>query len=167
MRLVSHQPAHPGASSDAGFGLLELIIVMAILAAAAALSFPRIMIGRVPPRTVVQSMALQLVAELQSVRAEALRTNAEQTFTIALGQRMTWSQIRPTPKKFIDGIDIEVTGPSLEWSGDRALLLRFQPTGVTLGGEIIVRDGRATAQSDAVRINVDWLTGVTRIERAR
>jgi general secretion pathway protein H len=152
------------ATDEAGFSLLELVMAMTILATVAVIALPRL--AR-PSPTAVQSMAVQLVAELQATRAEALRTNAEQIFTLELGQRVSWSLARPTPRRFVDGVAIEVTGSTLEWFGDRAVQLRFQPTGAATGSDITVRDSRAPAQSNAVRISVDWLTGVARIERAQ
>jgi prepilin-type N-terminal cleavage/methylation domain-containing protein len=159
------RPSGPAdALDDAGFSLLELVVVMTILATVMAISLPRF--GK-PSQTAVQSMAVQLVAELRATRAEALRTNAEQIFMLELGQRLTWSLARPTPRRFVDGVNIEVTGSALEWFGDRAVQLRFQPTGAATGSDITVRDDRASAQSNVVRISVDWLTGVARIERAQ
>jgi prepilin-type N-terminal cleavage/methylation domain-containing protein len=172
MRRASQHAKHVGAACDAGFSLLELMMVLAILAGVVALSFPRIGLGRLPPRSAVQSMALQVATDLRATRAEAMRTNSEQTFTLALGQRATWSQAQPTPRHFVEGIDVDVTGPDLAWSGlerssDRAVQVRFQPTGAATGGEIIVRDSRQAAPHHVARISIDWLTGVARIEPAR
>jgi general secretion pathway protein H len=167
MSRASQHAKHVKAPRDAGFSLLELMMVLAVLAGVAALSLPRIGLGHAPPRTAVQSMALQLATDLRATRAEALRTNAEQVFTLALGQRATWSQAQPTPRRFVDGIDVDVMGPELQWLSDRAVQVRFQPTGSATGSEIIVRDSRQAAPHHAARISIDWLTGVARIERAR
>ena len=145
---------------EGGFSLLELLVVIAIMATAGALWMPRLGVG--PPRSAVQSMALQLAAELRETRAEALRTNTEQVLTLGLGDRATWSLARPMPHRFIDGVDVDVTGPGLEWTADRAVQLRFQPNGAATGGQISVRDGFSAAV-----VSIDWLTGVARIERAR
>jgi general secretion pathway protein H len=144
----------------AGFSLLEMLVVLVIMAGAAGLMLPRF--GKGPPPTAVQSMALQLATDLRATRDEALRTNAEQSFTFERDKRVTWSLARPTPRRFVDGVAIDITGPGLEWVGDRAVQFRFQPSGGATGGEITVRDSRA-----ATRISVDWLTGVARIERVR
>ena len=145
---------------QAGFSLLELLVVLVIMAVAAGLMLPQF--GKGPPRDAVQSMALQLATELKATRDDALRTNTEQLFTVELGRRETWSQARPAPRRFVDGIDLDISGPSLEWVGARAVQWRFQPGGGATGGDITVRDGRTAAV-----VSVDWLTGVARIERAR
>jgi prepilin-type N-terminal cleavage/methylation domain-containing protein len=164
----AQQIADQAGVSDAGFSLLELVVVLTILAGVAAMALPRFGAGfGQPPRSAVQSMALQLAADLRATRAEALRSNAEQSFTLDLGRRVTWSEARPTPRLFVDGLDVDVRGPGLEWSSDRSVRVRFQATGAATGGEIVVRNSRSPAQLPAVRISIDWLTGVARIERAR
>ena len=154
-------PAAPTAGrGDAGFTLLELAVVLAILAAMAALWGPYL--GSGPPRTAVQSMALQLAADLRLTRSEAQRRNVAQTLTIDLAQRAYWSQPGPGPRKFVDGVDVEVSGAGIDWSGDRAARLRFQPNGSATGGRIAIKD-----RAGAAIVTVDWLTGAARIERMR
>jgi general secretion pathway protein H len=164
MSSKRHKSGGEQATGDAGFSLLELLVVLAVMAGVAALWLPRF--GSGPPRTAVQSMAVQLAADLRATRAEALRSNTEQSFTLDLAKRVSWSQTRPAPRSFADGVDVEVTGPDLKWMSERTVQLRFQPGGAATGSEITVRDRRADARN-AVRVHVDWLTGVARIERAR
>jgi general secretion pathway protein H len=147
-------------SVDGGFSLLELVVVIAIMSGAVALLMPRF--GSGPPRTAVQSMALQVAADLREARSAAMRTNTEQSFTLELGKRTSWSLARPVPRRFVDGIDVEVTGPGLEWAEDRAVRFWFQPNGAATGGQIAVRDRVTSAL-----VRIDWLTGVARIERVR
>jgi prepilin-type N-terminal cleavage/methylation domain-containing protein len=160
-------------AGDAGFSLLEMIVVMIIFAAIISILLPQLSAGagRSPP-TGLQSMALQVAAGLRETRAEALRSNTEQTFTLDLNNRMTWSMVRPTPRRFLDGFNVEVIGAGLDWSNNGLVKIRFQPTGVAVGGEILVRDHRSVVLNNAVpigmvRIGVDWLTGVPRIERVQ
>jgi general secretion pathway protein H len=160
-------------AGDAGFSLLELIVVLIILGAVLTISRPYFNAGLArSPRTGVQSMALQVAADLRATRAEALRSNTEQTFTLDLSNRTTWSMLRPKPRPFVNGLDVDVNGAGFDWSNNGVVQIRFQPTGVAAGGEIVVRDGRPSAlksadQASRVRIDIDWLTGVTRLERVR
>jgi general secretion pathway protein H len=144
---------------DAGFSLLELLVVLVIAALAAAVSWPRFRAG--VPQGAVQSAALQLAAGLRVARAEARRTATAQTVTLDLDTRTYSSSAQAGSRAFAKGIEMDVTGAGLMWVGERAVQLQFHPSGAASGGEITLRDGQRAA-----RVTVDWLTGATTIDRA-
>lgn len=159
---MSQQSAnHPSSpSKDAGYTLLELMVVFAILSFAAALVLPRI--GAGGERALLDSTALQLSAGLRAARTEAMSTSRETSLILDLAQRRYWADGAVKPRALPKGIAV-LTGntPGAPIATARAAV-RFQPDGSASGGWIGLR-----SKSQAADITVDWLTGATRIDWTR
>ena len=131
---------------DGGYTLIELVVVLAILAAGAALSFPRL--SGTNARATVQSTAQLLATELRATRNAARVSNTTQSLTFNVAshtyQSSAAARARALPPRLT---------ASLDPSGDAIV---FLPDGSSSGGVITVSDGR-----QAATVAVDWMTGRT------
>ena len=144
-------------SCDAGYTLLELIVVLAIISFAAAVMLPRV--GAGGDRVALRAATIQLAAGLQATRNEAMSASKETAFVIDIAHRRYWADGAVKARSLASGIGI-VTGnrPGEAVSLGRATV-RFQPDGSASGGWIGLR-----AKNHSASITVDWLTGASRIE---
>ena len=80
----------PGGGGEAGFTLLEMLVVVGILGLLTTLAFPTV--RPVLSLLAVQSAQSDLVSNLRSVRAEAMREDAPMTIEISRTARgYTWN----------------------------------------------------------------------------
>jgi general secretion pathway protein H len=139
-----------------GFTLLELLVVLAILAAAAALALPRF--GGTVSRASMRGTAVQLAALLRTARSEAMRRNTVQTVTIDLSRRAYWSNIQTRPHLIGQGIDLTLSGAGIALSDEQAIQVRFTPDGRAPAMKIGLKEGPASAV-----ITIDWMTGASHL----
>lgn len=143
--------------TDGGFTLLELIVVLAILAIAATLSFPAAERSRraLPLRTT----AIDLAAALTTARTEALRTNRDTRLTLDLPNRRFladgMAKVHALPRDVVVSYEVPVD----ERMGDGVAALRFRPDGSSSGGRISL-----AAPREAATVSVDWMTGRTQVQ---
>jgi general secretion pathway protein H len=102
----------------------------------------------------------KMVASLRYTRARAIIDKKEQVFQIDIENR---SYQAPGRKqiKLPEGVDVSITTARSEVTSEAVAGIRFFPDGGSTGGhiELIVNDRE-------YRINVAWLTGATKMERA-
>ena len=146
-------------NNESGFTLLELVIVIAILALAASLAFPRVQGANA--RTTLETTARRIASALQLAHAESRRTNTSQTLTLDLNHSVFWSDAAPTHESIPKPIAVTTQDDSFEWSGTNRRI-RFIPSGGATGGVIALVNG-----NDHARITVDWLTGATTLSTSR
>lgn len=144
--------------NQAGFTLLELMIVLGILALALAIAAPSL--SRSRDQLVLRSTAYELAGHLRTARAAAQTSNVEHALTIDPLQRSYWAEgivaFRPLP------VGVKVLVPESERLGAAAGRIRFFPNGAASGARIVLNDGRRTAA-----IFVDWLNGDVRVQWER
>ena len=140
-----------------GFSLVELVVVMVLIAALAALGLAAI--GSGMPGQKLRGAARELAGELRYTRAQAIASGREQVFRIDVGAR-SWQAAGERSGQLPEGIALEVTGAREELEMPQVVAIRFFPEGAATGGRVVLRSGEA-----AWRVDVAWLTGEVRLHR--
>ena len=152
----------PRDTHEAGFTLLEMIVVLVIIGLAVALVGPRT--GNVTPQVQLRASVQRLSAELRIARSEALRTSMAQTVTIDPVKRAFWMGERGKPTALPSSVVISAAQASLATESGGAstvtgpLRIVFSPDGSSSGAAIGLSVGALAAN-----VTVDWLTGATRV----
>jgi len=154
-RDVDGSPASP---DSAGFSLLEMLVVVAIVALLMALAVP--ILRRPPDHLRLEAAARVLASALRLSRAHAIARNADVVFTLDAERKLfASSAVLPTHIDPEIGIDMVFAAP--ERRGRSAGALRFFPDGTSSGADIFLTLGARRA-----RIQVNWLTGEARLDLA-
>jgi general secretion pathway protein H len=138
-------------AAAAGFTLLEMIVVLAIIGLATLF----IGFGRTPlsPATETRAAALAISGALRSARSEALMTDQSVWFvldTAALSYR--WGQ-RPAEQLPRD-IRLGMLTSRDQQIAESVGRIRFDPDGGSSGGRITITGGNLIWQ-----VGVDWISG--------
>lgn len=145
-RIRTHRP---GAS--AGFTMLELLIVIAVLSLVIAIALPYL-----PQRSgiaMVQTSARAIAGGLREARSLAIHQGQPETFALNVAARRWWLS-NGRSGKLPDGLAITIeTGRTLVQTPEIAMI-RFLPDGSSSGGRIELR-----AAGGGAILAVDWLTG--------
>jgi general secretion pathway protein H len=139
-------------SGQAGFTLLELMLVLAILAMAtvAVSSLYRSNVGS----TGFQSSAQVLASRLRDLRAAAMGRGTEKVATIDVNRRIVKFEDGRPPVAFDHNVKLEVTAAESEQLSPSVAGVRFYPNGSSSGGVIALhRNGQV------FEVQVNWLTG--------
>jgi general secretion pathway protein H len=143
--------SQPGHSSAAGFTLLEMLIVVAVLALAMAVAMPTFM--RPSDGVQLQATGRNLVNALRLTRAMAIARNVEIALVIDVDKR-TFSSTAIRPQSFSPDMTAELTFAESERTARSTGGFRFFPDGSSSGGDVRLRlHGREAT------ICVNWLTG--------
>jgi general secretion pathway protein H len=140
-----------------GFGLLELMVVIGILALAVAIVAPAL--NRARLGLMARSAAYELAADLRAARASAQAANVERVLTLDLAGRRYWAEGVVGARTFPPNVKVELAVPESERIGTFSGRVRFFPDGSASGAKVVLNDGRSTAS-----VSVDWLNGGVRIE---
>jgi general secretion pathway protein H len=152
MRRVAHRYA----SAAAGFTLLELLVVLAIVALLAAAA-PSVM-AKLSPGAQVQALARDLGTSLRAARGRAVATNREAVFTLDVANG-TYGVDNQAGGRAPAGIRLAFVAAQVEQIDETAAQIRFFPDGTSTGGRI-----RVAKQSQSRDVAVDWLTGRVVVE---
>jgi len=141
----------PAIAANAGFTLIEALVVIAVLSLIAALATP--LLNRPPSQVQLKADATRMAAALRVTRAAAMAQNREMLFLIDAARRTYASPVisasRIDPRTSIDMALSESERQSAIVGG-----IRFLPSGGSTGGDIRLRLSRAEAH-----VRVIWATG--------
>lgn len=143
--------------AEAGFTLVEMLVVMMILAVAATIAAPLLSGGSDGLR--LETASSELAAALRVTRSAAIVRNAETTLVVDV-ERRTFESAAVSRRPFASGIDAKLTFAAGVRSGQSDGGFRFFPDGSSTGGDVTLALGGRQA-----KICVDWLTGEVRQER--
>lgn len=141
---------------ESGFTMLEMLLVIALLALAAAIVAPRL--HGPPDRLLLQAAATDLASRLHALRLAAIRTNTDQTLTLDPSGRTYWTSLDRRPRALPAGISVAVSGDGFEAPAAGLSAVRFHPDGSARDAHIVLRGGDGAAD-----IAIEWLSGASRI----
>lgn len=149
----------PGHSHvGAGFTLIEILVVLAIVTLAIALIAGR---GQLGSRTLsAEAAAVQMATDLRAARAQAILHNRPVAVTIDLDRRV-WTAGDGTKRRFPRATEIRITTVAGETRAKTAAI-SFQPDGSCTGGSVVLVDG-----ARQWRIGIDWLSSRVSVSDAR
>lgn len=145
-----------GATGAAGFTILELLVVLTVLAAAAALVMPNVL--RRPVEPGLRATALSLAASLRAARMEAVRLNKPSHLIIDLDARRYWIEGSASRRAIAPSLAIAATLADSGRISTGAGRYAFYPDGSASGGAITLAGSAGSAT-----IAVNWLTGATEV----
>jgi len=148
------------AQREAGYTLLEMLVVVAILAGIMSVTYVSWHGKRADERLDIVADKLRLA--LVETRTAASRAAAPQSLFVDLDKR-EWRGANGAVGRIPDSADVTVT--SARQGGSDASLreaeFRFMPEGSSTGGTIKLSEGGKT-----VIVTVDWLTGRVALARS-
>jgi general secretion pathway protein H len=146
---------------QAGFSLVEMMVVLIILALIAGLGIPMLHVGRGGKNP--SATALELQAMFQQARTNAISRGSTETVEFDLAKReviyRTMKQIVRIPDNIQSSL---LVGRELV-ATDGVSTLLFFPDGGSTGIKIILADGNKLP----VNVVVPWLTGVSIVTQAQ
>ena len=145
------RPAARDAGEAPGFTLMELLVVLAILGLALALSAPAFY--RVLPGLELKSGSHTVAAAMREARGLAIGSNAEVVMLIDL-DRHAISVGGGRPMQIDPSLGITLITATREINNSGAAGIRFYPDGTSTGGGVTLSLGERQ-----YHIVVDWLTG--------
>ena len=144
---------------EAGFTLLELIVVFVILGLVLMLFVTRI--SGPSPGLTLRAAANELAAGLRQARSSAIARNRTVIVEIDATHR-DWRGVDGTVKWFPANAAVGIVLADGNISRDGNVAIRFEPDGSSTGGLV---DLAAGAQRLAVAVN--WITGRVTVANAR
>ncbi len=145
-------------SMHAGFTLIEMLVVVAILGFSLSVITAR---GPMHSQTLEMQASVNAVAQAARLaRSKAVATNSPVRLAVDVTARSFRIDDAP-PVLLPRALSVTMLAVSNETAGERLAAIRFNGDGSATGGQIELTDGQQRA-----RIGVDWLTGRVSIARA-
>ena len=135
-----------------GITLIELLLVLAILAAVYAVAMPRI--GEGVSGVELKSAARKVAAGLRQVRNVAIGQRQEAVMEVDLERRVFRLTGDAREYALPEKLDLKLFTAQQELISDKVGSIRFYPDGGSTGGRVTLAAGERKYDVD-----VDWLTG--------
>ena len=139
---------------DAGFTLIEMLVVLAILALTATFAGPLLSGGLEGVR--LEIAASELAAALRITRSAAITRNTPTIVTIDVDHR-TFGSTVVSQRSFAPNIDAKLTFASGIRSASSDGGFQFFPDGSSTGGDVTL-----SLRGKQAKLCIDWLTGTVR-----
>jgi general secretion pathway protein H len=140
----------------AGFTLLELLVVLVLMALITGMAIPLISAGT--PGAQIKAASRELIAGLRQAREQAIVSRQPAALTIDVQTRRFQISGQPRAFQLPGKLQIGLYVAEVEDNGKLGSFI-FYPDGSSTGGRVTVSlDGQTN------RIDVDWLTGVARLQ---
>lgn len=139
-------------STQRGFTLLELMLVLLLMSLAAGLAAP--LLGSGSGTLEAKSAARQLAAGLRKARSLAVSGQQETVLTLDLAQHRFQVSGDARAYRLPAGLDLALYTAQSEQLQEQVGSIRFFPDGSSTGGRITIAAGDRKTQVD-----ITWLTG--------
>jgi general secretion pathway protein H len=143
-----------GSHGTAGFTLVEMLVVLAILALVVTTSAP--LLSRGSDTLGLDTASSEIAAALRATRAAAIVGGSATTLKLDVDRRTFESAVVPQ-RSFASNIEAKLTYAAATRSAAAEGGFRFFPDGSSTGGDLML-----TLNGKQVRLCVDWLTGLVR-----
>ena len=143
---------------EAGFTLVEMLVVLTILALTTTLVAPLVSGGSEGAR--LQMAASDLASAFRLTRSAAITRNRDISLMIDVNNR-TFSSAVVSQRAFAPDIDAKLTFAAGLGMGTADGGFRFFPDGSSTGGDVTL-----SLRGTQTTLCVDWLTGVVRRDQA-
>jgi general secretion pathway protein H len=140
--------------SQAGFTLVEMLVVVMIIALAASVAVP--LLGRPSDGLRLRAMTGEIVAAMQVTREAAITRNTETALMIDVDRNTLQSPVVPL-RRLAPDVTAKLEFAAPEQVGHSTGGFRFFPDGSSTGGTVTLLLGDQQA-----RICIQWLTGEAR-----
>ena len=148
----------PARQSEAGFTLLEMLVVLAITALVAGSAL--MLVNRRPPGLEIRANAYEIAAALRNARNQAILHNQETVVSVDVDRHQVWGDGTPVRVSLRKDFVIDLVAAAKDYASSSLGRIRFFPDGSSTGGKITLTYGPQKAI-----IVVDWLTGNATVSR--
>lgn len=148
--MIDRRPV--SACSEAGFSLLEMLVVLAILGIMMALVLPQFLRSNT---TSPRNVALQIVEKANLARLAAIKSGAETRLLIDASRRSIGASVGGETILVPPSIGLEATVGKSSGTTITKGNIRFLPDGSSSGGEVRL----SGEQASPIKVRINWLTG--------